>query len=625
MMRAPLAALLLFLVPAAHILPQAGGAPAQAEALYRQGREAMAREDWYAAAESFLECLALNPAHAEATASLAECYYELGEFEETLVWVRKARSLARSAAAPANLEASTLIALGRLDEASALLRDVLLREPYNREALFSLAELDLARGHGGDALNRYREAARRFPDDRRVLVSLALVSASLGESAAARNYIERAMLLHPGDHLVYYMAAYLDSQEGRLPAAIAHAERALNLRGDYAPALSLLAALRYRSGDYTEAARLADVSIAANRADLGAWYLKGMAYARLGRPGEARAILSTALSVDPGDEFIRSALEDLVITHTAVEDPERSRWADWHFNRAGDFENRNQAGEALFEYRRGLRLNPYAPARRSYAELLRRQGYPARFLEELSFMRELGLDHFSAPERQAITDAIENYDAVLTDSLYRRWAVEAGELARRHWKVAVFFLSGSPSRHVDAALVCAALIRDILVHDRNVETAALALEQPSFSAAFRSAREAGADYFLVISASENERDLSIAGGLYVGRTGSPAGVFHSYRTGPDRLRNSARNVVAQLGAALPFRGVLLRRRAAQALIDKGKADGITPGLVFNVVKRGRSAPANEGIAVVYSPGDLVGTFTTGSVDEEVSAGLLTRT
>jgi hypothetical protein len=29
--------------------------------------------------------------------------------------------------------------------------------------------------------------------------------------------------------------------------------------------------------------------------------------------------------------------------------------------------------------------------------------------------------------------------------------------------------------------------------------------------------------------------------------------------------------------------------------------------------------------VVYSPGDLVGTFTTGSVDEEVSAGLLTRT
>ncbi|MDR2258483.1 MAG: tetratricopeptide repeat protein, partial [Treponema sp.] len=74
---------------------------------YNQGRTSMAAEDWYAAAESFLEALRINPAHAEANAALAECYYELGEFDEALVWVRKARSLARGNMAAANLEAFT--------------------------------------------------------------------------------------------------------------------------------------------------------------------------------------------------------------------------------------------------------------------------------------------------------------------------------------------------------------------------------------------------------------------------------------------------------------------------------------------------------------------------------------
>jgi tetratricopeptide (TPR) repeat protein len=598
---------------------------ASAAARFRQGQERMATENWYAAAESFLECLALLPAHAEAAAALAECYYELGEFDETLVWVRKARSLARANRSLANLEASTLIALGQLDEAARIVAEVLAGEPYNREALFTAAELDIARGRTGDALSRYREAARRFPDDRRILISLALVSSTLGDAAAARNYIDRAMILHPGDYLVYYFAAYLDSRAGRLPPAIGWAEESRSLRPSWAPARSLLASLYYRSGNYEEAARLADLSIEADRGDTGAWHLKGLSYVRLGRPREAIAILANAVSINPDDEFVRAVLEDLLIAHTAVEDPQRSRWADWHFSRARDFQSRNRAGEALFEYHRGLRLNPYAPDRRAYAELLRRRGYPARFLEELTFMRDLGLERFSAAEQQAITDAIENYDSLLSESLSRRWAVDSGELSPRHWNIAVFSLAGeAASRHVDAGSTAAALIRDFLAHDRNIRTLDIDLVQPSFSGAFRAAREAGADYFLILSAAENERDLSIQGELYVSRTGSPAGIRYSYRTGPDRLRNASRNLVEQLGAALPFRAVLTRRRAAQALIDKGKGDGITAGMVFNVVKRGRAGLANEGIALVYGPADVVGTLTIGSIDEEVSAGMLTR-
>jgi hypothetical protein len=466
---------------------------------------------------------------------------------------------------------------------------------------------------------------RRYPDDRRVLISLALVSGSLGDAESARTYIERALVLHPEDYRVYYYAAYLDAQGGRFASAIRYVEAALNLRPGYAPARTLLASLRYRSGQYDEAARLADEAISRDRNDTGAWYLKGLSFMRLGRRADAIAVLSTAASIDPDDEFVRAALEDLLISGTSLEEPGRVRWAAWHFEKARDYKARNLSDQALFEYRRGLRLNPYAADRREYAEILRLQGYPERYLEELQFMQTLGLSNFSAAEQRTINDAVEAYNALLWDTLPKRWDVDPMETARRHWKVAVFSVaSQSAFNHADAGVIGSSYIKDLLVHDRNIEAMDLELRQSSFSQAFRTAREAGADYFLVITVTEHERDLSVKGELFVARTGSPAGTLSAYRTGNDRLRNASRGIVDQLSASLPFRGELLRRRSGQGLIDKGKADGVTEGTVYEVVKKGQPVILNEGIALSYSPDDVVGSFLVERVDEEVSSGTLTR-
>ncbi|GAB1481217.1 hypothetical protein MASR2M78_00320 [Treponema sp.] len=93
----------------------------------------MADEDWYTAAEAFLESININPSYSESIASLAEAYYALGEFDQALSWVRKARSLARGRSDLANLEAFILCALGKLDAADSVVKEVLSREPYNKE------------------------------------------------------------------------------------------------------------------------------------------------------------------------------------------------------------------------------------------------------------------------------------------------------------------------------------------------------------------------------------------------------------------------------------------------------------------------------------------------------------
>ena len=593
-------------------------APANPTLYYEQGRKAMLDEDWYTAAEAFLECLRLNSAHAQATGALAQCYYTLGEFDQALNWIRKARVLSRNDISFANLEAFILIALGQLDTADTVLAEVLRREPYNKEALFAGAELDIARGKSSDAITRYREAVRRFPDDRRLLVSLALVLGKAGDTEAAQQYIKRAMEMHPTDYRIYYYASYLESGAGNLKDALEYVEEALFYRPQYTPAISLLASLHYRNGDYEEAGMIADSLIAKNRNDINAWYLKSMAFIRLGKTTEAMQVLITALDIGQ-DEFIRVCLEELLLNNTPLEDSRRASYASWHFDRAREFKKNTLIDQALFEYRRGLRLNPYAKDRIEYADLLRIQGYPARYLEELRFLQDLGMGD------RPINDAIENYNALLENAVHRRWNVNPVELAKRHWNLAVFSLvSQSSFYHADAGATVSSYIKEILIHSRNVESANLELHQNSFSDSFRAAREAGCDYFIIVSVTESERDIALRADMFVARTGSSAGTFYAYRTGNDRLRNASRAIADSITAAIPLRIELIRYSQGQGLIDKGRVDGVKAGDVFDIVKKGKTLVNNEGIGLVYASTDIIGKFTVTEADEEVSAGTISR-
>jgi tetratricopeptide (TPR) repeat protein len=600
----------------------------------------MMADDYYSAAQSFLEGLRINPAHAETTASLAECYYYLGEYEEALVWVRKARALARAHLGTANLEAFVLVAMGQLTEAEDVLKTVLQTEPYNKEALFVQGEIDMARGRNGEALRRYREAVRRYPDDRRLLLSLALVSLSLNDYRAAQGYIDRAMLAHPDDYRVYYYAAWLNARRGDLRGAIDRTEKALYYKEDFAPALALLTTLRYRAGDYEGAIALADGRIAVNRNDKYAHYLKALSLWRIGetdpsRLREAVTVLDTVLSIDGiggDDEFARALLEEIVLQTTNIEDRSRSRYAAWHFRRAADYRRRNLSDEALFEYRRGLRLDPYAAERRDYAAILRLKGLTEAYLEELLFIKELSGVTETEAANTDIDDAIEAYSIQNREALSLKYLVGVEEFTR-HWHIALFCIDsdtrGTPlsAYHTDNAVIAAVYLKDMLAHDRNIDPgdeAAADLRRVSFADAFRASRTRGDDYFLIISVDENERDLSLKATLYASRTGTELKTFTAYRSGENRLRNAARSIIGQLNAALPFRASLIRRNAGVALINKGRIDGVTVGTEYEVVKQGTAEVATDGIALKYAAGNIAGTFTATVVDEEVTQGTLTR-
>ena len=49
--------------------------------LYKRARDFQAREDWYAAVELYQEALNKNPSYGDAWFSLAECSYELEQYD----------------------------------------------------------------------------------------------------------------------------------------------------------------------------------------------------------------------------------------------------------------------------------------------------------------------------------------------------------------------------------------------------------------------------------------------------------------------------------------------------------------------------------------------------------------
>jgi len=609
-----LAAVLALLAAAAP-----GAQPAsEARALAAAAEAKLFAEDVYGAVEDYLAAVARNPSYAEALLGLAECYYELEEYDQALSYAKKAAPLMRGEPVLMDLEGFIRLGLGDLPGARSLFAAVLAGRPNDLDARFGLALLDLAAGKKTDAKLRLEDSLRLSPENARALLSLALVASDQGRAEEARVLVEKALRFHGEEPRVQYTAARLAAAEGDRERAVFHARNALDASPAYAEARRLLASLMYEAASYDEAAALMREAVSRDRKDAAAWFTLGLAQAGAGRGPEALYSLRQAVALKPDDEVARIALENLVVDSGPFEDPSREPYAEWHFARGAEFEDRSLFDQALFEYRRGLRIYPYSKKGRVlYAELLRKRGLPGKQLAELKFLAGIG------KADTAVSDAIEIYSSLLEDSVSRAWSLDQYSLPKRPYRLAVFAL---PDRgegvHTAGSAVLLRYLKDLLAGSSRLSVLPLAAEARSPAEAFRRAREAEADYYLVFRARETERDLELSGELRVARTGEPATVFRAYRSGNDRVKNTASRLASLVEGALEPKGSVLRRSQDKALADLGSSDGIKAGDRLVVLKRGSLDVKPEGLGAAYAPSAVVGEFLVTRVDEELCEGSL---
>jgi tetratricopeptide (TPR) repeat protein len=140
--------------------------------------------------------------------------------------------------------------VGKLDEASALYREVLAAQPKHADALHFSGMLAYQEGRHDGAIALFRRALAVAPDAAFIHSNLGLAQAATGQSDAAIASFVRAIDIDPSFAAAHFNLGASLHSGGHPEEAKHHYEIALRLQPDYADARWNLADLELSTGDW---------------------------------------------------------------------------------------------------------------------------------------------------------------------------------------------------------------------------------------------------------------------------------------------------------------------------------------------------------------------------------------
>jgi tetratricopeptide (TPR) repeat protein len=596
------------------------GAPrlfaADARSAYLAGAAAQGVEDYELAIERYKEALSLNPAYLEPMVGLSQSFLLLEEYDEAARFAAKARTYDAHNPDLAVLEGRIRIGQGNVPAARALFNAVLARQPNNVEARLGIAEAEVAEGRPKNALAQYARTLTLAPESTRAVLSLAMLSQETGDEKNAAAYYELALRSHSSDPRVQLAAASWYATTGSLDTAEKHVRIALSLKPGLDRARILLGRILLQQARYADAVTVLHDVVTTNRDDVAAWYALGLAYRRSGDAAKGISSFAAALKLRPDDEVARMAQEATAVASLPMDDAQRRKMAAFHLDQGHGWEERSFLEKALAEYRRALILDPTSRyARVAYARIFLAFGFPDKYLSELQVLAKLGVkDTF-------VQDEIERLTSTLADTLSRTWGYDQHNLERTRYAIPVFTLpAANRLTHPLASEDIARYFASLLGRYDTITVPDTPPAVSGFDDAFRAARSASTDYFIVMGIDEAERSFSVTADLYLSRTGARIASFAAFRTGNDRVRDALMRLGGQVAGLLPARGSLLVRKFGDGVVDLGTWQGLKKDDAFLIVRRGGVRLQADGPGLSWDEKDVVGDFKVTGADEGIAVG-----
>jgi predicted O-linked N-acetylglucosamine transferase (SPINDLY family) len=208
------------------------------------------------------------------------------------------------AAAEAFRAAQALHREGRIDEAEAIYRSILLSEPGNASALHFLGVCAHQRGDDEAAASHIGAALAANPREPMAQNNLGLVYRRQGRLEDARACFDRALAAEPGNAVAYNNRGLVEKEMGRLDHALRDFAQATRLRGDFAEAFANLANVLLDQTAYGQSLQACDRALAVNAGIAVAHAMRGRALMEMGRLAEAVASMSRALAIEPGMPYL---------------------------------------------------------------------------------------------------------------------------------------------------------------------------------------------------------------------------------------------------------------------------------------------------------------------------------
>ncbi len=570
----------------------------QAERDLRRAVPVYDRNGLITAADLFRRALAGNPQFARAHLGLAESLLWLGELESAAVSVAAARRLRAPATATDLMEARVRVRQGDFAAAQQLYREILRREPYNRDALIGRAVLQSAGENLSErSLGSLRDLERRFPEDRLLLSALVEFSLLRGEEEAARRYLASALTYHSDIPSVQLVAARWALEAGDPGRAELHARNVVRLAPTMEEGWLLLARAALLQDKPGEARTHYEQLIVLDDGNYRAWYSRGVLAARTGDRAGAVLSWNEALRIRPDFEIARIAREGAFFD-LPLQSPERETAALRYRILGAALEERFLNRQAERAYRRGLQLNPFDRVlRRQLADLYLRQGYRSRFVQELDLLLSLGEDS------REVRELLESYRPTLRDLPATRWQVDQFTAPRPRTAVTLHYGQSITTLEPEIALGISDYLATYLNTSQNIVVAGIFEQKTVTTDSLADARRAGADRAVFLEV--DHRDHSIRLDLVVAdpATGTTILQRQILRSGVDSVTRAVRDVVVGITSVIVPQGVVLERRFERVLVSLGRVDGIEEDDLLEFTDQRRGVPLGSGRVVAVD--DLV--------------------
>jgi len=579
-------------------------------------------DNWYAAAQNYLEVVNINPAFSEAWFNLAKCSYKLEEFDLALNYLQNAEKYEKNNPKVQNLKGLILLALGEKKAAFEVFNQVLQKYPNDIDAHFGIAEIELYNGKFTGAELEYIEALKRQPMNRKALLSLALVCAETERFTQSEKYLRQALQYYSGEPEVHYLASIINIMKGDLKNAEMQIRIAIEIKSDFEKAYELLSQILYMQERYNDVIDISDYLIGRNRNNSNAWYVKGIAQNKLGLKEESVNTWITGLSLNPQDEIMRFVTELEIRDYLPLDDYRREKLASFHLENARQYESRYDNSGSVYEYQRTLLLDPInAKARFSYANMLELNGMYELYLEQLKFIQENTPQKITKP----IADKIEAYQSLLNNTLSQKWKVDSFYLDKVRWNIAIFYTDDTNSfAHADSNRIAALAASDVFSGVAITSVKSQVTPISSYSEAFRNARNNGYDYFVILSLSESDEDITLKTKMYSGRTGTEVFNENFYSTGNNKFSTVLRRFRNSVLEKLTVKGKILDRNGKLLLVDLGKSENVVKDSEFKILKKGSVRTADSGVGLIYKDSDVLGSLVITNAGEEISEAELTK-
>jgi len=202
--------------------------------------------------------------------------------------------------------ASLMIRGGQLDEATALLEDVLARNPSDADALVMRAQIAIQRGDTDAAVVDLRAALRDQPTNVLLIAQLAQAYIRSGNLTLAEQTLRQAVQANPRDAMTRLALAQFLVNKGEPDKARPVLEQLVKDDPNNLEALEGLARLLLLAGDPAAALQAATTLQALQPKSMTGYLLAGAAQQALGRGDDARSSYEAGLAASP------EALEPLV-------------------------------------------------------------------------------------------------------------------------------------------------------------------------------------------------------------------------------------------------------------------------------------------------------------------------